>query len=224
MVITSSFASILDEATMGDPNTVYTEASWNPVTIDDIYQSSATAYRASKKLAEKAAWDFVEDPANGVRFDLVTVCPPLVFGPVVHHLASLASINTSNERIADCAAGLWKEKGVPSTGVALNWIDVRDCAAAHVKAGLEIPEAGGKRLFTTSGNFCNRDIYDIFKRNFPEYDDKLPPEDLKGGELPSQDKRYKYDNSATEKLLGIKWIPFEQSIVDTVNSLKSVGA
>ena len=49
-----------------------------PVTIDDIHKDKATAYRVSKTLAEKAAWDFVKDPANKAKFDVVTVNPPMV--------------------------------------------------------------------------------------------------------------------------------------------------
>lgn len=78
VVVTSSFAAILDAARLSDPATTFSEASWNPVTIDDIHESPAVAYRASKTLAEKAAWDFVRDKANGAKFDLVTVNPPMV--------------------------------------------------------------------------------------------------------------------------------------------------
>jgi len=78
VVVTSSFAAILDEAKLADPNTVFSEKTWNPVTIDDIHKDKATAYRVSKTLAEKAAWDFVKDPANKAKFDVVTVNPPMV--------------------------------------------------------------------------------------------------------------------------------------------------
>ena len=44
------------------------------------HRSPATPYRASKTFAEKAAWDFVNDPANDAKFDLVTMNPPMVFG------------------------------------------------------------------------------------------------------------------------------------------------
>lgn len=223
VVITSSFAAILDEAKFTDPNAVFSESSWNPVTLADIHNNSGTAYRASKTLAERVAWDFVADPKNGARFDVVTVCPPLVLGPVVHHLASLDAINTSNERIVRCVQGKWRESGPSKSGPAHNWIDVRDCALAHVKAGLELPEAGGKRLWTTAGLFSNREIADVVRKNFPQYADRLPAESVKGGELPAADQRYAYDSSATDKLLGIKWIPFEQTIVDTVKSLQSFG-
>jgi len=223
VVVTSSFAAILDAAKATDPGTVFTEASWNPVTAADADRDAATAYRASKKLAEAAAWDFVRGGGGGVTFDLATVCPPLVLGPVVHHLADLGAINTSNERIANLVTGKWRESGVGATGIALNWIDVRDCAESHVRAALERPEAGGKRLFTTSGHFCNRDIYDVVRKNFPEYADGLPAEDKPGGEMPPEDQRYRYDNSETERILGIEWIPFEKCIVDAVKSFQAVG-
>jgi len=223
VVITSSFAAIIHEDHMADPNTTFNEKSWNPVTIDQIYSSPATAYRASKTLAEKAAWDFVADKSNGAKFDIATVNPPLVFGPLVHHLANLDSVNTSNQRFLDAIQGKWKNE-VPSTGAALNWVDVRDVAAAHVKAGLEIPEAGGRRLFAVTGPFCNSEVVPILRKNFPELADKLPAEDVKGGEMPPENQRYKYDNTETRKLLGIKWISLEQSVVDTVKSLQANGA
>ena len=148
----------------------------------------------------------------------------MVYGPVVNYLASLDSVNTSNERFVDCLRGKWREQGIPSTGPAVIWVDVRDVAAAHVKAGLEIPEAGGKRLFVVSGVFSNAELAALVRKNFPEDKEKLPTEETKGGELPDEGERFRYDNSETSKLLGIEWIGFEKSVVDTVKSLKAVGA
>ncbi|KAK4204708.1 hypothetical protein QBC40DRAFT_191312 [Triangularia verruculosa] len=222
VVVTSSFAAIINEAHVSDPSTVFSENSWNPVTIDDIHKNPATAYRASKTLAEKAAWDFVEDPKNGAKFDLVTVNPPMVFGPVVHHLATLEAINTSNERIVHAIRGKWRE-GIPPTGQAYIWVDVRDVATAHVKAGLgEVDGVSGERLFVVSGWFSNSEIAAVLRKNFPEDKDNLPEEGVKGGELPAKGERFGYDNSETTKLLGIEWIGLEKCLVDTVRSLKKV--
>ncbi|KAK4179448.1 hypothetical protein QBC36DRAFT_322455 [Triangularia setosa] len=222
VVVTSSFAAIINESHVSDPSTVFSESSWNPVTIDDIHKNPATAYRASKTLAEKAAWDFVKDPANNAKFDLVTVNPPMVFGPVVHHLATLEAINTSNERIVDAIKGKWKDE-IPPTGQAYIWVDVRDVAAAHVKAGLELGQkVSGKRLFVVSGWFSNAEIAEVLRKNFPEDKGQLPEEGTKGGELPEEGKRFGYDNSETTRLLGIEWIGLEKSLVDTVTSLKKV--
>ncbi|CRJ94736.1 hypothetical protein BN1723_008575 [Verticillium longisporum] len=285
VVITSSFASIIDEARVTDPTKIFTERDWNPVTEADMTQSKATAYRASKKLAERAAWDFVAAAAPAPTFDLVTICPPLVLGPVGAHLASLDAINTSNERLRDwnpvteaditqskatayraskklaeraawdfvdaatpafdlvticpplvlgpvgahlasldaintsnerlvqLLRGAWKTR-VADTGAAVLWVDVRDCAAAHLRA-LEAPAAAGRRLFTTAGWFSNREIAAVVRENFPELADRLPGPEVEGGEFPPKDKVYGYDNTATNEILGIQWIGLEKSIVDS---------
>ncbi|KAM5342983.1 hypothetical protein ACJ41O_013949 [Fusarium nematophilum] len=221
VVITSSFASILDEAKFTDPDTVFTEESWNPVTVDEITRSHATAYRASKTLAERAAWDFVarEKPA----FDLVTVCPPLVLGPVAHHLATLDSINTSNERVVNLLRGNWKKEGsIPASTPVPLWIDVRDAARAHVR-GLEEPAAGGKRLFATAGWFSNRDIADVVRDKFPEFADRVPGPEVKGGEVPPKDQIFGFNRDATDSILGIEWISFDKSVADLVETLKGRG-
>lgn len=189
------------------------------MTIADIHKNPGTAYRASKKLAEKAAWDFVAE--NKPNFDLVTVCPPLVLGPVVHHLASLAAINTSNERIVNLLKGQWRDE-IPPTGAAYLWIDVRDLARAHVRA-METQAAGGRRLFTTAGYFCNKWIADAVRKNFPEYKAILPTEATKGGDLPAEGKIYKFDKKATDAILGFEFITLEQSMVDLTKSLKAFG-
>lgn len=219
VVITSSFASILDEAGLENPSVVFSERSWNPVTINDIHRSKPTAYRASKTLAERAAWDFVA--STKPSFDLVTICPPLVLGPVTHHLASLDAINTSNERVVQMVRGHWKS-AIPESGPPFLWIDVRDAARAHLLA-LDRPEAGGRRLFTTAGRFCNAEIAKAARDNFPELRDRLPgPEDTGGG-YPPADKLFSYDSSETNAILGIEWISLEKSVVDLVKDIRAFG-
>ncbi|TLS27113.1 hypothetical protein PpBr36_04380 [Pyricularia pennisetigena] len=227
VVITSSFAAILDPERGTDPNTLFNESSWNPITLEKAVSNpndKPNAYRASKKLAEEAAWAFVRDPASGVKFDLVTINPPMVFGPVVPYFANLESVNTSNERIVNLLRGKWREdNAIPDTGLAFIWIDVRDVAEAHIRA-MEVPEAGGKRLFTTAGTFSNREIYEVTKKHFGDkYADKLPPNDVKGGEILPEDKRYRFDNSETNKILGITWRTLEESIVDAIKCFQTAG-
>ncbi|TQV98040.1 hypothetical protein V2A60_006260 [Cordyceps javanica] len=219
VVVTSSFAAILDARKAGDHGTVYTEASWNPNTAADAAANKMAGYRVSKTLAERAAWDFVE--RERPAFDLATVNPPLVFGPVAHHIATADAINTSNERVVALLRGEWKKGGIPETGTMVLWIDVRDVAAAHVRA-LEIPEAGGKRLFVVGGRFDNRQVADIVYKNFPERRDALPGPDVKGGEAPPPEQLFRIDSSATNKLLGIEWTSLEKSITDLVGSLKGL--
>ena len=215
VAITSSFAAIIN------PNNhakVYSEEVWNPVTMEDAMHkdaSSATGYRASKTLAEQAAWEFVEKEKP--NFELSTLNPPLVLGPVVQYLNSLDNLNTSNQRILKIMTGKWKEK-VDPTGMYL-WVDVRDIALAHVKA-IELPEAAGKRFFITAGYFTHQEIIEIIRGNFPDLASNLHPSPA--NDLPKD--IYKYDNSRSIKVLGLQYRSLEESVVDTVKSLQAVGA
>lgn len=67
VVITSSIASILDPLQGQRPGYVYTEKDWNPVSKEAAIESgnAVLAYLASKTIAEKAAFDYVEK--NKVR-------------------------------------------------------------------------------------------------------------------------------------------------------------
>ncbi|KAL7623728.1 methylglyoxal reductase (NADPH-dependent) gre2 [Parahypoxylon ruwenzoriense] len=219
VVVTSSFAAIISEANLSNPDKVFSEADWNPNTFEDgLRGPPAISYRVSKKEAEKAAWDFVAEKKP--NFDLATICPPLVFGPLAHHLDSLSGINTSNARFVDLMQGKWRSE-IPPSGVFL-WVDVRDVALAHVEA-MERPEAGGQRFFTTAGFYNNRKIAAVVHGAFPELADKLPDGNVQGGGYPPEGT-YKYDNSRATKVLGINWIPLEQTAVDTIKSLQQIPA
>lgn len=168
----------------------------------------------NQTFAEKAAWDFVEKEKP--NFNIATINPPLVLGPVVHYLSSLDSINTSNARISRLVRGLDKETS-PPTGTFL-WVDVRDVALAHVRA-IEVPEAGAQRFFVTAGHYTNKDVVDIIRDAYPEIKDRLPeatsdlPEDV-----------YGYDNSKSRQVLGLEYRSLKEAVVDTAKSLLDNGA
>lgn len=218
VAITSSFAAIVDAGKGTGAGHTYSEKDWNPITESQALENPASGYRASKTFAEKAAWDFVEKEKP--NFTLSTINPPLVLGPIVHYLNNLDALNTSNQSIRNFITGQNK-KEIPPANVYL-WVDVRDVALAHVKA-IELPEAAGKRFFVTAGYFSGREVCEIIRKNFPDLEKELPPKDAKGGDYPEGDL-YKYDNSRTKEVLGIKFRGLEESVVDTVKSLKDVGA
>ena len=60
IVITSSFAAIVNPNLPPASAHTYSEKDWNPITPDEASQNPSNGYRGSKTLAEKAAWDFVE--------------------------------------------------------------------------------------------------------------------------------------------------------------------
>jgi len=219
VVITSSFASIINPTKGAWPEHTYSEADWSPITLEQALETPQAGYRASKKFAEEAAWKFVEKEKPG--FSVATLCPPSVFGPIHKELQSLESLNTSNERMRDMVAGKMKNKLSP-TGTYI-WIDVRDLALLHVLA-MEKDEAANQRYFTTAGLFSNEDIVETIRREFPEYKDGLPQgEAMKDGQYP-EGGVYKANNEKATKLLGGKWRTIDESVKDTVRSLKEIGA
>ncbi|KAJ5584659.1 NAD(P)-binding protein [Penicillium hispanicum] len=216
VVVTSSFAAINNVYAKGLGKT-YSEADWCPITEEQANDNPGNAYRASKTFAERAAWDFVANEKP--TFDLTVINPPLVLGPIAHKLASLSALNTSNERIRDLITGAAQER-CPPTGNHL-YVDVRDLALAHVLA-IETPEAGGKRFFTVSSHFSNKEIAEIIGQEFPEFKDRLPRgKALAPGDYPA-DGVYGFDSSRSKEILGLSYRPLKESVVDAVHSLLAV--
>ncbi|KAG5989605.1 hypothetical protein E4U54_004294 [Claviceps lovelessii] len=220
IVITSSFVSMMAPGAMQDASKVFDESDWNPITYQQgLAGDKAAAYRASKTVAERSAWQFVDEARP--RFDVVTLCPPLVFGPVAHALGTLGGINTSNQRFVDLLQGKWKEEILPTLGVNF-FVDVRDLALAHV-AAMETADAGGKRFLCSGGRFCNRDIVRAARAAFAQQlGPVLPPETARGGEYP--DAMPTCDTSRATEMLGMKWTGIEKCTVDTIRSLLAIHA
>lgn len=206
VVITSSIAAVMNPFSAPAK---YTAEDWNPVTEEQALSNSGLAYLGSKTFAERSAWEFIEKELPSVG--LTTINPPAVLGPVLHHLESLADINTSNAAIADLMQGKWKN-GAPPT-FTKPWVDVRDVASAHVNA-LEIPEAAGRRFLLNGGYVTNADYVAIAKKN-PLLKDKLP-ETVDKEEITDSE----VDTEPAEKILGIKFRSLEESVTDTITSLQ----
>lgn len=140
---------------MGRPEEMpwtYSGADWNPITYAEAAAPGATpqdAYRGSKVLAEQEAWNFMpsKDGDKPRHFDLVTLCPSMVFGPVATPPFKEAS-SAATDHLNESNKLLWKV--LSGDGDALPpcrfnfWIDVRDLAEVHTRA-LFTPAAGGKR-------------------------------------------------------------------------------
>ncbi|KAK4110148.1 NAD dependent epimerase/dehydratase [Canariomyces notabilis] len=150
VVLTSSVGAMYGDAAdvLQYENATLHEGCWN--TTSSI---SHNAYQYSKTLAEKEAWKIAESQD---RWDLVVICPGLVLGPSL----SPASDSGSLALIDQLLSGLLMV-GVP----ALSWavVDVRDVAAAHVRAA-EVPEAKGRYIVAESKTTSCLDLSKSFKR------------------------------------------------------------
>ncbi|KAF8553162.1 hypothetical protein OG21DRAFT_1510555 [Imleria badia] len=154
VVITSSGAAVFRH----NPNpTTFTEADWNNqygLEILEKYEDEGRKnegpnmekYRASKTLAERSAWDFVNSPENKPRINYSQV-----FG-ANHTLKSPRQLlNTSAALFYNYVAYGAKAAGndfLANTGVC--WTNVRDVAEAHALA-LEKETAGGERIIVSAG-------------------------------------------------------------------------
>lgn len=212
VVVTSSIGAMIN---FKNHPPEYNDQVWNPTTFEEATSSFALTYNASKKFAELAAWDFVEEEKP--NFTITTLNPPFVFGPPIHYLRSLETLNTSNKRVLMAMDGSFK-KGVPPTGSWM-WVDVRDVALAHVRA-VERSEAGGKRFLVVGSYWTNKDLVDVIREHFPALRSNLP--DTVESDLPEH--IFSFNNTPSKQVLGITYRPFEQCIVDTVRRLIEVDA
>ena len=151
VVLTSSFAAV-GYGRAADGYT-FTEADWT----DE--NATLMAYIKSKTIAEKAAWNFMEQ--EGGNLELAVINPVGIFGPVIGGISS-ASLDTI---IKGTLSGLIKES-MPFT---FNVVDVRDVAAIHIKAMLH-PEAKGQRFLATAGGGAMSfyDVAQLIKKERPE--------------------------------------------------------
>ncbi|CAE6426053.1 Putative NADPH-dependent methylglyoxal reductase GRP2 OS=Candida albicans (strain SC5314 / ATCC MYA-2876) GN=GRP2 PE=1 SV=2 [Rhizoctonia solani AG-1 IB] len=209
VIITSSFLALL---TFTDPpNHVYSEKDWSTATYEYAVNNPEMAYVASKPLAEKAAWEFIE--REKPVFDLVTICPSMVFGPALQEVTSLDNLNFSSQQFYAIFNGQNNE--LQGNKIWL-WVDVRDVAEAHV-AALEKPEAGGKRFLLAEGNFNLGQVAECIWKYYPERaKSKGIPLNTPFSGYPPEGV-YTADASASKNILGIEYIKFPDMLKDTLS-------
>lgn len=132
VVLTSSFAAV----GYGHPEHVgpYTETDWT-----DPDGPGVSAYAMSKTLAERAAWDFVQDDGG---IELAVVNPVAILGPALR-----VDLSTSLVLMRSMASGAIRRVPRASIGV----VDVRDVADLHVRA-MTVPAAAGERFLAVAGD------------------------------------------------------------------------
>ncbi|CCH43855.1 Dihydroflavonol-4-reductase [Wickerhamomyces ciferrii] len=216
VVVTSSNAAVANADKVGDKTFIHTEETWNPITWDDV-DNELKAYIASKKLAEKLAWEFVAEQKP--LWKLTTVNPTLVWGPQKFE-SSLANktLNTSAEAINKLLSSDPNDTHFFDKPIGTS-IDVRDVALLHVLP-LENENVSGKRLYPIQDEFNGQRILNIINRNFPELESKIAKGSLDGADKHAEENTIYYDTSKTLEWTGIKsWIPLEETVKDSVRQI-----
>ncbi|PQE08470.1 hypothetical protein CJF30_00005331 [Rutstroemia sp. NJR-2017a BBW] len=215
VVLTSSCAAIVNFAGeyVSDPQKIYTEDDWNPTTWESALTGNQNnAYQVSKKFAELAAWEFVEEKPN---FDLVSLTPPMVYGPLRHAIKTTHDLNQSNARIYSGFVNSSKDAELPPNGLHV-YTDVRDLAQAHLLAAT-LPEASGQRFIICEGQVSSQNISDILRKNIPELEERTP----KGnpGEKGLQDGSFTCSSEKAKSVLGVTYRSMEDTFVDLAKQL-----
>uniref|UniRef100_A0A7N0VG55 NAD-dependent epimerase/dehydratase domain-containing protein n=1 Tax=Kalanchoe fedtschenkoi TaxID=63787 RepID=A0A7N0VG55_KALFE len=155
-------------------------------------------YALSKTEAELKAVEYGE--TSGL--DVVTVCPTLVFGPILQ-----PAMNSSSSILLNLLKGY---EYVDNSERML--LDVRDLAEALVLA-YEKPEADG-RYICTSHPIMMRDLVGKLQRMYPNYN---YPKSFKEAEAQAR--------TTSEKLQKLGWSfrPLEETLADSVESYRQAG-
>lgn len=222
VVLTSSVAAVLYGR---DRSRTFDESEWS-----NVESSAIGAYEKSKTLAERAAWEFMDQlkPADGrPKMELAVVNPGLVLGPILS-----ADYGTSGEVVKKLM-----DRDFPAIP-NLNWavVDVRDVAAAHL-AAMTTDGAAGFRHILALGNRSMRDLAQVLAAHVNPKGYRVPT-----GNLPSfllkiiawfdpavrlvlndLDTQQNVDNTRMREVLGIEPRGLEEMTVSMADSLIEHG-
>jgi len=198
VVLTSSFAAIGYSI---DPiDHIFTENDWTDP------DSHIPPYIKSKTIAEKAAWEFVQN--EGGAMEMAAINPVAIFGPVLgkDYSASIGYIDA-------ILKGIIKE----TPPIAFGVVDVRDVASIHISAMIN-PLANGERfLATTEGTVSFYDIAELIKKERPELAENIA--DLQ----PINFTLYSQLSNLKARTV-LNWLPRskEEAILASVDSLQKL--
>ena len=214
VVLTSSVAAIFD--TMEKKN-IYDESDWS-----DPDNPHISAYSKSKTLAERAAWEFLENENH--PFELAVINPALVVGASIS-----GDIGESNKAVAMVAGG----KMPVAVPLMFGYVDVRDVAAAHILA-MQTPASNGERFALVEKDLWYKDVAKILRENgfnkaptfgVPVWLAKILANFNKELKLtlPYLGRKRSIKNTKAREILGWNPRPAEESIIDIANQMKDLG-
>ncbi|XP_024187356.1 phenylacetaldehyde reductase isoform X2 [Rosa chinensis] len=198
VVITSSIAAV---GYNGKPLTadVIIDESW--FSDPAFCEKTKLWYMLSKTLAEEAAWKFAKE--KGI--DIITINPGWVIGPLLQ-----PTLNFSDEIVLKLVNGT--EKFPNKT---YGFVDVRDVANAHILA-FENLSASGRYCLVGSVKHCS-EVVKMLLEISPALN---LPDKCADDEPFSPNYQVSKERAQT---LGVKYIPLEVSLKDTVESLKDMN-
>ena len=190
-------------------------------TLWTVDHPALPAYRRSKTLAERAAWDFMAGRDGPTT--LATVLPGAVFGPVLS-AANLGSVQIVQRLLQG------RMPGVPRIGLEV--VDVRDVADLHVRA-MTAPAAAGERFLGTGEFVWMREIAAALRAGLGDAGARVPTRQLPDVAvrlaavvdrslrpiMPGLGRRNRHSTEKARRVLGWRPRPAADAVVDCARSL-----
>lgn len=220
IVLTSSVAATSKGVGGGDWTA--DETTWT-----DLSDRRVGAYARSKTLAERAAWDLLQE--LGGPTTMATVNPSLVLAPVLSSGGSDGSVQVVERLLTGRVPGL------PNFG--FNVVDARDVADLQIRA-MTSPDAAGQRFIAAGRYAWMGEMADILRGGLdPAAAAKVPTRKVPNIAVrfasifdkdlrfvtPSLGHRHDYSSRKAQDLLGWRPRPLEETVLDTARSLAASG-
>jgi nucleoside-diphosphate-sugar epimerase len=220
IVLTSSAVAVANSGKPPVSGEAFTEEDWSDPANPDL-----TPYGRSKTIAERSAWDLVNERGETSR--LAVVAPSAILGPV------LSDDRSYSLQVIERLLG--GTPGIPRLG--FSFVDVRDVADLHLRA-MTAPEAAGERFLGAGRFLWMHDVAEILRDRLGSSAAKVPTRKVPNfmvramarldpslrpvvGDL---GKRRLLSSEKAKTMLGWSPRPIEETVVDTAESLMRVGA
>ncbi|KUJ16913.1 NAD-dependent epimerase/dehydratase:3-beta hydroxysteroid dehydrogenase/isomerase-like protein [Mollisia scopiformis] len=235
VVITSSVVAIVNPKE--GPYT-FTEKDWAAVALETVTKNKEEGvtspggllYAASKTAADRAVWKFRDE--HKPSFAISTVNPSVVIGPPITLPASGSKFNETLQPLFNILSGA-AETVPPSIGSG-SFVDVRDVAFMHTWAYENPKKADGERYIACNGFGPSQALADILREHYKgtTIGEKIPvgtpgagyvgynKETGKVESVQYPPENIKVDGTKAVREMGIKYISFPQSVVDTAKALE----
>ena len=220
VVVTSSAVAVGNSGRPPASGEAFTEEDWSDPANPDL-----TPYGRSKTIAERSAWDFVNERDETGR--LTVINPSAILGPALSDDRSY-----SLQAIERLLEGM---PGIPRLG--FSFVDVRDVADLQLSA-MTASEAAGERFLAAGPFLWMSEVAEILRDRLGPSAAKVPTRKVPNfvvramarfdpglrtvvGDL---GKRRLMSSEKAKTRLGWSPRPIEETVVDTAESLMRVGA
>ncbi|BGO94388.1 hypothetical protein NBRC10512_002086 [Rhodotorula toruloides] len=206
-VLTTSLSAFVDLQDLErDPHLTLTEDSWNKITYDQAVRlppsphRASLVYGASKALAERACWDYIEQKQPDMTF--------CTFGPAValgrDRTPGVKTVSQLHSSVAAAAQVLFGDGELNPPA----FVSLHDVAHAHALAATSFSHTtNGKRYLLIGHRASFDEVARIVGEKRPEL--KKLVKEKKGGEARGE---YGWESGRVERDLGFKYQPLEEYV------------